>query len=302
MKSRAERRREVRDARKNGLGQEAPLPVTSQRRLALSIMLMLFFCTSLALVQGGRLWVDLPMWLSTIGWIIMVVAAAAGFFIWRVERKNFQLKARWLMWGFFICLGGCGAGYIFAKSLYDAHVALELRSLRTEYSTMIRAAEEWKHTHWTAQACQQNLARHKEMVNDVLNQDHPPSREEFALLMAINQVAYIAGCDVDINAQAKRLLDEDKRWQTSAPWQYSVLRRWVNQNGWPRNYEACHWEVERAMLAGKERVAKHMEILCNQWQADKISPWSGGTSLLNAEKTIELEDRLLEQDMKKIDN
>lgn len=302
MKSRAERRREARQAQKTGQPQAANAPPTSQRRLAVAIVLMLFFCTSLAVVRGGRLWANIPLWLSVIGWAVMVATALAGLLIWRAERKNFRLKGRWLLLGFVICCGGIGSGYFFAKSIYDVSVALELRELRAKYPDMIRATEQWDHTHWTTQTCQRNLAGHDQMVKDVLYQEAPPSVEAFGLLMAINQVAYIAGCDVDINAQSKPLLDEDKRWRKSAPWQYSVLRQWVNRDGWPRNHVACRWEVERAQLAGKQDVAKRMETLCNQWQADKTSPWNGGDSLKNAEKAIELENRLREREEQKITN
>ena len=289
MKPRAERRREAREAQKRG--PQAPAEKSNtQRRLAGSILLLFFFCVCVSLVVGGRLWISVPGWLAAIGWILIGGVGLLGFWTWKNERKHFKLQGKWLRWLFYIIVLGAIGSYAFTQSIRNIQVSLEVREIRQTHKTLIEATEQWKGTSWAGAECDRVMKTHPALVKQILHSPLPPSSDSFRLLMAVNQVAYMAGCDVDFNSQAKQLLDDDNTWRKAAPWQYNALRAWVNQGGWPRGYGACHWEVSRARIGGKETVAKRMESLCRQQQPDKLSPWNGGLSLAMAEKMVALEE------------
>ena len=297
MRTRTQRRLEEREAMKRG---ERPTPSGNDereqrqhaRRQTLSIGLLLFFCSSLAFVIGGKLWIDTPRWLWLIGWTIIAVALLGGLRLWIKERKYFG-KTKWMWRALIVILASLTLSYMFSVSIRDATISLRLHTIETNYAPLIKVTSEWRNTAWSQETCRKNMAMHPKLIQDVLYRNTPPSSEEFSMLMAINQVAYIAGCDIDFNAQSKQLLDPKKTWQKTAPWQYASLRQWANRSGWPRKSEGCRWEVARAELQGNPEVIKQMTMWCEKWQTDKLTAWNGGKSLVMVEEQVKREEKSL---------
>jgi hypothetical protein len=284
--SRPQRRRLLRAGKKGGGQGQESLPPQSQRKLVLSFILILFACVVLALVVGGGLWIGLPLWLKALGWTAAVAAGGAGFVTWARHRKTFRMGAKWSMWLALALLLGAVGGYTYSQMVRELGELLDIRSMNTQYRTLMESTARWHGEAWNEQACNRFHKDNTKLQHEVLASRLPPTESELRLLMATSQVGYQAGCDVDFDQQASALLDKDNTWKKMAPWQYQTLRIWVNEGGWPRNHIGCTWEVTRAQNKKDPDLVNMMENLCEKAQNHKFVPWEGGKTLDLASKMV----------------
>lgn len=306
--SRPERRRLLRQARKNNngagelhLGGKAP-GGESQRKLVVALSLLLATCASIAVVHGGKLWFAAPLWLKILGWAGIVGIGVLGFQMWRKSKSSFSMKVRWFWNIALILILGLSIGYFYPQLIREAGDAVNLRKLEKRHEAVVEKTLSWKGEHWSDQQCEAFLDQHAKLQEDVLGRETTPAGIEFRLLMAVGQVGYQAGCAVDFESKAGALLDKDDKWKNNTPWQYNTLRIWVNTDGWPRVGQGCAWEANRARVAGDNELYEAIDEMCNRVEHVKLEPWVPGYYTQRAEMLLELEEegvRELEEEMER---
>lgn len=294
--TRPERRRLLRQARKNS-GSEVVSEGKSggdkkdQRKLVVALSFLLATCAAIALVHGGKLWFATPLWLKILGWAGIGGMGVVGFQMWKKSRTSFSLKIRWFWRIALILILGTSLGYFYSHLIREGGDAINLSKLKNTHKEVMEKTASWRGEHWSDQQCQSFLAQYGEIQKEVLDKIMPPTGVEFRLLMAIGQVGYQAGCDVDFDIQASKLLDKDDKWKDNAPWQYNTLRIWVNTDGWPRAGEGCSWEALRAKTAGRDNLYEDIGKLCATAARARFEPWVPGSYTQRAEQSLEIQEQ-----------
>ena len=294
--TRPERRRLLRQARKNSGTEVASERKNSgdkkdQRKLVVSLSLLLATCAAIAVVHGGKLWFATPLWLKILGWTGIVGMGFIGFQMWKTSRSSFSLKIRWFWRIALILILGTSLGYFYSHLIREGGDAINLSKLKNTHKEVMGKTTSWKGEHWSNQQCENFLAQHGELQKEVLDKNMPPTGVEFRLLMAIGQVGYQAGCDVDFDIQASKLLDKDDKWKNNAPWQYNTLRIWINTDGWPRAGEGCSWEAIRARTTGQDNLYEAIGKLCSAAAQAIFEPWIPGNFTQRAERSLEIQEQ-----------
>lgn len=300
--SRAERRRILREQRKNeklGLTPEDPSKPKIQRnkirKLVLGITLLFAAAASWAMVRGGKIWLYNPIWLDVLGGMGILGILGTGLVLWARNKDSFTLKIGWLVRLTLAFVLGITMGYFYAHTFRQVGEYLDLRGLQQRHGQIIDMTSAWDGQSWEGKQCQAFEPMMNNLVDDVMGKELPPTGSAYRLVMSINQIGYLAGCDIDFGKQIQAVVDDNHQWEKSASWHYRSLRLWINQVGWPRVETGCKWEAKRAKIGGNDELSKTIEKMCNISGLKQLEAWNPGSYTLMAEQQLKIYEQADEE-------
>lgn len=248
----------------------------SQRKLVAALSLLIAFCATIGIALGGKLWIHAPIWLIIIGWLGAAAMGIIGFFLWVKNKSSFNFEGSWVLKFAVAFLLGVTSSYAYSQMIREVGEAVQIQKIKKENSALIEMTQSWDGSSWKGDNCKKFESLLKKLDADVLGGEIPPTGVSYRLLLAVIQVGYQAGCEINFDTHIQALLDKDGKWKKAAPWQYNTLRIWVNQTGWPRIETGCRWEARRAMVDGNEELATEIQSSCNPTRLGKLEAWDPG--------------------------
>lgn len=267
--------------------------------LILSFIGMVVFCSSVAIIFGTKIWIDNYLWVNVISWVIIILILVFSIKLWANKKKYFKFSKVWLFYTLVITAFGVWGGYQFTSTVSDINTIFKINEIKEKHGSLIKATSMFDGRQWDSDKCQKYGHQMEVMRSDIMGRDFAPTRYEFNIIMAVNQIMFISGCDVEFEGLAESLLDKNNKWKNTSPWRYFVLRAWANEVGWPRDFTGCLWEAQRAEVLGNKALSEQIKQLCVPKEKDRITPWTYQNAKI-AQEILDAQEKMAEENNKNL--